>query len=261
MPSKVVLACIGTLIASIAGASELAFDTFARSFPIYASGGVGFAGPWMSGAWEGGSHLPNYSASDRSLCYRDLPSHGGSISGMVETAALDGIHRVLTTPLGAEGTTAYVSFLLRPAGKLGVGYFDGYFGLTVNGTGTSVFIGKPGAGAENQYVIETAGGAGQVPSGVPVVVGKTALLVVKAQFLAGNDALSLYVNPKPGAPEPAAAPVKSDADLGTVTSIGIYSTGSFTIDEIKVGTAYADVVSAGPGATFDDFLECVLDDF
>jgi hypothetical protein len=91
-------------------------------------------------------------------------------------------------------------------------------------------------------VLETRGGSGQVPSGASTIVGQTALLVVKAEFLSGSDVFTLYTNPKPGDPEPSTGSQKSDLDLGTVSKIGIYSTGAFTVDEIRMGTAYGDVV-------------------
>ena len=77
-------------------------------------------------------------------------------------------------------------------------------------------------------------------------MGKTALLVLKAQFLYGNDIFTLYANAVPGGPEPGSGTVKSDLDLGVVSNIGIYSTGAFTVDEIRIGTTYADVVPVNP---------------
>jgi len=92
-------------------------------------------------------------------------------------------------------------------------------------------------------VLETRGGFGQVPSGTSTDVGHTALLVVKAQFLPGNDIFTLYTNPKPsGGSEPSGGAVKSDLDLGVVSKVGIYSSGAFTVDEIRIGTSYDDVV-------------------
>jgi hypothetical protein len=65
--------------------------------------------------------------------------------------------------------------------------------------------------------------------------------VVKAQFMAGNDVFTLYTNPVPGEAEPFAGAMKSDLDLGTVSRIGIYSTGAFDVDEIRIGATYASV--------------------
>lgn len=172
---------------------------------------------------------------------------GGSVSGGA-FAAINGALRSLAGPLGASSTTVYVSFLIQPNGTLGNGVFNGFFGLTLNGSlGNDLFIGKPGDGADKQYVLETRGGVGQVASNTPAEVGKTALLVVKAEFLPGIDIFTLYTNPVPGAPEPATGVIKTDLYLGTVSTIGSYSSGAFSIDEIRIGTTYADVTPAVTG--------------
>jgi hypothetical protein len=228
-------------------AAPVAEDDFTPSFPIYANGGSGFSGPWTQGGFN--AFASGYSARAGSLCYRRLDVGGGSVSGEAFTA-INGAVRNLAQPLGTPNSTVYVSFLLRPEGTLNDGIFNGFFGLTLNGSlGNDLFIGKPGGGAPEQFVIENRGGAGQAASGVHAVVGKTALLVVKAQFLAGNDVFTLYVNPRPGHPEPVTGnAVKSDVDLGTVSKIGIYSTGAFGIDEIRIGSTFADVTPVRDGS-------------
>jgi len=51
--------------------------------------------------------------------------------------------------------------------------------------------------------------------------------------------------------------VKTDLSLGTVSRIGIYSTGAFTVDEIRIGTTYADVVPSGDHTPDPDFPGCL----
>jgi hypothetical protein len=232
------------VMSQAAGASQIAYEGFSQSFPIYANDGTGFSGPWAQGGFN--AFASGYTANEDSLFYPGLHwfSTGGSISGGA-FSAINGAIRNLAQSLGADNTTAYLSFLLRPDGTLGDGIFNGFFGVTLNGSlSNDLFIGKPGGGATGQYVLETRGGGGQVASGTSAQVGQTALLVVKAQFLPGNDTFTLYANPIPG-PEPTAGAVKSDLDLGVVSTIGIYSTGAFTIDEIRIGTTYSDVVPIG----------------
>jgi hypothetical protein len=152
----------------------------------------------------------------------------------------------------------YLSFLVQPRGTLNDGVFNGFFGLTLNGSlGNELFIGKPGGGVVDEYVLENRGGGGQVASGVPAVVGRVTLLVVKAQFQPGNDVFALYVDPTPGRPEPATPIVKTDLDLGAVPKIGLYSTGAFAVDEIRIGTAYADVVPTGDNRPDPEFPGCL----
>lgn len=231
-----------------ARASLDAYEGFRPSFPVYASGGTGFAAAWTGSG---------YTTRAKSLCYTKLQaSEGGSVAGGVageSFASFASAERNLAQPLGANGSTRYISFLIQPLSDL-----DGFsfFGLSLN----SLFVGKPGAGAVDQYVIEDGGGANQVNSGTPVVVGRTALLVVKLQFNSGPgpDVVTLYVNPTPGRPEPSSNAVKENLDLGTVSGIFIISLGaSSAIDEIRIGTTYADVVPSGGKQLDGDFLGCL----
>ena len=243
------------VLAQPALAGQLAEDSFSISFPVYASGGSGFSGPWTVGGFNAFS--AGYTQRVKSLCYPRLDTSGGSVSGDA-FGAINGTVRNLAQTLGAPNTTAYVSFLIQARGTLNDGVFNGFFGLTLNGSaGNDLFIGKPGGGALDQYVIENRGGANQIPSGLKVKVGKTELLVLKAQFMAGNDVFTLYTNPAVGKPEPTSNVVKTDVDLGTVSKIGIYSTGAFVIDEIRIGTTFADVLPIrSHGDDDDDFPGC-----
>jgi hypothetical protein len=183
-----------------------------------------------------------YVPKESSLCFARLETSGGSISAGAFNA-INGAIRNLSQPLGQANSTVYLSFLIQPQGTLNNGVFNGFFGLTLNvSLGNDLFIGKPGGGAEDQYVLEARGGAGQIPTHVQVKVGRTALLVLKAEFLAGNDVFTLYTNPTPGRPEPARGITKTDLDLGSVSRLGIYSTGAFVMDEIRIGSTYAEVV-------------------
>jgi hypothetical protein len=235
-------------------AGQIAYDGFSASFPIYANSGSGFSGPWVQG---GSSVLASgYVPAAESLCFARLETDGGSISGGA-FSSFNGAVRDLASPLGTDNTTVYVSFLVTPQGTLNEGLASGFFGLTLNGSfGDDLFIGKPGAGAQTHYVVENRGGSGQIPSGVPTVVGRAALMVVKAQFLAGRDIFTLYANPAPGGREPSGGAVKTDLDLGVVSKIGIYSTGAFSIDEIRIGTTYADVVPTHGEHSHRDYRDC-----
>jgi hypothetical protein len=234
-------------LGSAAQAAQIAHESFTPSFPVYANGGTGFAGPWRQGGFN--VSASGYVPRDRSLCHTRLDSEGGSVSGFA-VQSIHGAIRDLAQPLGAG--TVYVSFLVQPQGNLHEGIFNGFFGLTLNGSlGNELFIGKPGGGATAQYVLENRGGFGQVPTSGATLPGRTTLLVLKAQFLPGNDHFTLYVNPAVGQAEPASGAVKTDLDLGTVSRIGLYSTGAFTIDEIRIATTYAEVLASGEAPRLD----------
>jgi hypothetical protein len=229
---------VAATIVAHASSTPLAYEGFALTFPLYNTGS-GLSGAWQQGGFN--AFASGYTASETSLSFGGLQRSGGRVASTA-FQSINGTVRNLAQSIGGDNTTAYVSVLLRPEGTLNAGIFNGFFGLTLNGSlGNELFVGKPGAQATGEYVIEHRGGFGQVSSGVPTVVGQTAFLVVRADFLAGNDLFSLYVNPAPGAPEPANGVVKSDLNLGTVSRIGIYSTGAFSIDEIRIGSTYADV--------------------
>jgi hypothetical protein len=181
-----------------------------------------------------------------SLSFANLLTSGNrASSGPVN--AIAGLTRDFSSPIGAAGTTRYYSFLLRPEGTLNEGIFNGFFGLTLETPDEpELFTGKPGAEALTQYVIEDRGGAFQHPSPIPVVIGQTALLVVKAEFLDPNDRFTLYMNPIPGGPEPLVGTIKFDSNLSTVSGFTLYSTGAFSIDELRLGETFADVTPAVP---------------
>jgi len=67
------------------------------------------------------------------------------------------------------------------------------------------------------------------------------LLVVKAEFTDGMDRLTLYVNPQVGAPEPTTGIVKQDRAFGLLDSVLLYSTGAFSLDEIRIGETFQSV--------------------
>ena len=168
----------------------------------------------------------------------------------VSEPAISGIVRNFASPLGAAGTTRYVSFLMRPEGTLNTGAFNGFFGLYLNAsTGNDMFIGKPGNGPLNQFTLETRGGTMQAASGVNINAQQTYLLVVRADFTASNDRFTLYANPSVGSAEPALGTVKNDSDVGAVGGVTLYSTGAYSLDEIRVGTTFADVTPLASGAS------------
>lgn len=230
---------VATVVASQpAQAIPLAYEGFSLPLPPPFHGGGGFSGSWNN---DLSPTLQGFSWSDSTLHLNGLQASGGSVSG--DASFTFSIASRDLTPLVANFSTIYVSFLLEPRGTLNEGAAGGFFGLFLRGASGFLFAGKPGGGAVDRYVLETLGGAAQVASDVPVVVGRTVLLVVKAQFSPGNDLFTLYVDPPVKGAEPAGGIVKTDLDLGTLTALGIYSGGAFAIDEIRVGTTYADVVA------------------
>jgi len=61
------------------------------------------------------------------------------------------------------------------------------------------------------------------------------------EFKEGPDKLTLYIDPVPGSAEPVKGIVKTDLDLGITDSIFLYSRGAWSVDELRLGTTWADV--------------------
>src|SRR5262249_23757930 len=148
--STLIVLAATVIVGHRAGASQIAYDGFAPSFPIYANGGTGFSGPWTQGGFN--AFASGYTPMEDSLCYGKLQTGGGRVSGG-PFSAINGAVRTLQQPLGADHTTVYLSFLVQPLGKLGNGIFGGFFGVTLNGVGSDLFVGKPGGGASDEYVL------------------------------------------------------------------------------------------------------------
>ncbi|HEU5311591.1 MAG TPA: hypothetical protein VFV24_09085, partial [Candidatus Eisenbacteria bacterium] len=212
------------------------------------NGGLGFDGPWFPSGFNAFFH-DTYDIAEDSLHFGDLAVTGNRTESG-PTFAIAGLGRNLTVPIPADAaTTKYLGLLLRPEGTLGEGALNGFFGVYLDGNGNSdLFVGKPGSDPTGEYVIEDRGGSGQVSSGVVPVVGETVLLVVRADLQPGTDTFTLYVNPDPCGPEPASGTVKSDLDLGDVSALVIYSTGAFSLDELRLGSSFESVMRTGGSA-------------
>jgi hypothetical protein len=158
--------------------------------------------------------------------------------------------RSLGTVLGADNTSAYFSFLMRP--DAGYGF---YGGINLG----NLYVGLSG----NQTVFGLEGPTNDLSlSSTPVVQGQTVFLVIRVDFLPGNDRVSLYMNPTPGQPEPSASSaLKTDLDVGTVDSVTLNNYGGFTIDEIRVGSTFGAVTpltAVSPAPAVSGFGLCAL---
>jgi hypothetical protein len=100
-------------------------------------------------------------------------------------------------------------------------------------------IGK--SGTESDYVMQQHGGTGRVGVGLAPRVGETVFIVVKMEFRQGPDRFTLFMNPTPGEKEPAMGAVKYDLDLEFADSLILFSRCAWSVDEIRLGTTWADV--------------------
>lgn len=227
--------------------SPLVYEGFDYSPPgddlLGANGGSAFGGPWSATSLTG-----NYDIAAGSLSYPGLAISGNHVTTTSRVSGIGSILRDLNASFGQPLTTQYVSFVVRPEGTLHEGQFNGLFGLRLEtGSSGDLFVGKPGGGAIDQFVMENVGGTLQHATGTTIEVGKEYLLVLRADFTSsGNDVLTLYVNPTPGDAEPTNGTVKNDFNFGIFNEILLYGTGAYSIDEIRMGASYADVVPKRP---------------
>jgi hypothetical protein len=226
----------------LASAATIAYEGFnyqpAGSDLAGNNGGSGFSSPWTGGGFNVNSST-NYDVSATGLSYSNLQVSGGSVETLRTPSNLSGIYRDLATTFGTAGTTRYLSFLIQPTSFETADWMGIYLRNDVN---DELFIGKGGGGVTNNWVLEARGGAGQVNSGVAVMANQTYLLVLRMNFIAGADNVSLFINPdlslgEPGTPNA----VKNDKNLFTISGLNIYSRGGFRLDEIRVGDTWADV--------------------
>ncbi len=206
---------------------------------IQNAGGVGFSGPWRQGGFKV-SGSANFAVDATSLVAGGVDPSGGR-ARVAAAGAISGVQRSLAQPLRAIAggrQVHYMSFRIRPDGVLGAGAFNGFFGLTFN---DELFVGKPGGGALNEWVIEQRGGTNPVNSGRTVASGQTTLLVLKLDFRLPRRVF-LWVNPATDDVEPEKADAVHTALPATISALGLYSTGAFSFDDLRVGEAYADVV-------------------
>ena len=219
------------------------------------SSGTGFSDSWHAGTVtpnSTGNSMPDNSASymvqATSLDGGVVPAQGGRVAALAQYSLGAGVSRDLAAPIGAAGTTVYMSMLLRADGTLNEGASNGFFGLVLNASTTTpsssqdLFIGKTGSG---YFGLEDRGGNNSHLSSTAAAIGVSNFLVVKAEFSAAGtpDTFTLYLNPT--ATSLGTGVVKQDSNLGMVNSLTIFSTGAFSMDELRIGTTLGDVVPAG----------------
>lgn len=235
------------LVPAVARAGLIAQESFAYTPGadlVGANGGSGFAGPWAPGGFNAGI-ATNYDVAAGSLtpstpALAGLPTAGNHVTTVAQNL-IAGVTRAFSNPLATPGVY-YVSMLIRPEGTVGEGAFNGFMGLYLDGSTNDVFFGKPGV--SSQWAVEARGGGQGSLSNHTAISGRTDLLVLRANLQAGADQFTLWVNRALGGADPASSDAFISFDIGDVSGLVLYSTGAFSVDEIRVGTTYADVAPA-----------------
>jgi len=223
------------VLAPLAAASPIAFEAF-----DYAPGQLGTAsgGSGWTTSWAGGS--TNVTA----------PGLVGSGVGSASTNKLttnndnNGAFRSVSSQ-GADGTTVWLRYLTSGTGAP---VAAGYAGVSLfAGNVENLFTGK----RSNQTTlgVERSGQANGGGDSTVTADTATHLLVYRIDFgggtTAGNEKVTMYIDPAPGAaPNVAPSVTLPDVTNFTFDRVRIQSgNGSnFNVDEVALGTTYADVV-------------------
>jgi hypothetical protein len=238
LASTIGLALAGTVHAGLL--TYEGFDYPSSSSLNEQSGGTGWDANW--GAFLGGT-------GDHTVASSTLHDPSNTLQTSANRTTTGGAFAgryPLLPGYGAAGSSVYYSILIRPESTPDT---DDYYGLQLfsNNGGTDLFIGK--GGSAMTYRLE--GNSTSSDSALSATLGQTVLLVARIDFNpSGNvsdpETFRLYVNPLPGASEPATADATLSFNLGSQNGLALNSGNgsSVSFDEIRIGTDYASVVPA-----------------
>ncbi len=216
---------------------------------------------WVSHGGAAGQITPSPTASDdgNSLSFSGFQASVGNRILLVAGNNQD-VNKALT---GITGT-GYYSLLLKVTNTTGMNASGDYFaGFGINNLSSlttfaaRLFV-KPGSVA-NTFKLGiqnyTGGTPTQTYGAADYPVGTTVLVVVKFNTTTSPYTASLFVNPVPGAAEPASIASNNSGTTTNFTTFGSLflrqggslpsTTGNLEIDEIRAGSTWASVTPTG----------------
>ncbi|MDB6067603.1 MAG: Fibronectin type domain protein [Pedosphaera sp.] len=245
---KKIIACLALVaMVGIAKASIIAYEPFNYTSGTFANNtpatGTGLTGNWTCGG--AGTIGTGLTYSGLTVANNALSS-GGSRQFVS-----------LSTPLSSG--TKWISFILKASGNMG-GNIDGVFFPNANSTCLWFGYGLgPFSGTQGQLGLGSMTTAGNAALGATSLkqVGlgtyaNSTLIVLKIDFDTSgvNDTVTVYVNPVANAAAPGVTAVGTNStfDVGTISKIGLNVQGgaTITVDEIRIGDTYGDVVAFVP---------------
>ena len=239
----------------------LSLNAFAQAFESFNFTGSANANGWAthSGTAAQVVAITTPSGSGNSLTYPGLQASAGNRIELNSAWSED-----INKPVVIPGTTGYFSFLMNVLNTTGLTAAGNYFiGFAASAGTTNVTIFFPrlyiklGA-TPNTFqlgILNTSGGTVSISyAPTEYALNTTLFVVAKATSTAVGSPItaSLWVNPIPGAAEPAAV-VTNSSGTSNWAATGIQSiylrqaagTGNYEIDEIRAGETWASVT---PGA-------------
>ncbi len=215
----------------------------------YGTGNLGTAG--ASGGWTSSNSGVTITTNSLDGTALGLPA---STSNKVTTTTSSSSGTYNQFSAGIKINSVYYSFLLRVNSTAGLdGTGKVITGLLRNGSASSyyndVWLRLDGA---NFDIGLSKLRNGTTWYGTPLTVGNSYLIVTKYQFgpASGDDIVSLWINPSTGVTNEPAANVSFSAggDGNNSTGIGrcyLYGGCSVDLDEVRIGTNWADVTPSG----------------
>ena len=217
------------------------------------SGGTGWLGPWTAGS--------TVVVAAGSLNYPGLTSSGNRSVFSTNNYASSGATRRIG--MGADGTTLWLSFLMRTDGIT-----DGLDGYLLFGPSTGNYL-RVGKIDSDSFWSVRRDGTADIASTTPIVAGTTALFVMRFDFNAdpnADDTVSLYIDPTSGAAPGAPVATYSNNNFssfftsmswggGMNTFNATPGLGSICLDGFRSGDSYAAVA---PTATVPEGTSAAL---
>jgi hypothetical protein len=234
----------------------IGFQGFTQAFESFNFTGAANANGWATQSGTAGElmAITTPSTTGNSLSYSGLQASAGNRINLTSTGTED-INKVFVP----TGTTAYMSFLLNVQNTTGLTttgtYFTGFGGTS--GAVVSIYFPRiyvklgTTPGTFQVGILNTSGGV-ITPSFVSTEypTGTTLFIVAKTNSTAVGGVInsSLWVNPIPGAAEPAALATNSSGTspwpangVQSVILRQAAGTGNLEIDEIRAGETWASV--------------------
>lgn len=219
-------ALVPAMVVSAAPIASEPFDYSAGALGT-SSGGTGWTGSWAGGSTN--------------VTSPGLTSSGiGAGNKLTTNNDNNGAFRSLASQ-GTDGTTVWLGYLANGTGSAAAGYA----GVSLfAGASENLFTGK--RTSQTVWGLQRSGGS----SGDSTIAADstTHFLVFQIEFgagtTAGNERVTMYVDPTPGvAPNVAPAVTLTDVTSFTFDRVRIQSgNGSaFSVDEVRIGTTFADV--------------------
>jgi hypothetical protein len=203
------------------------------------------------GAWSAGtgySMLNDDALGDGGTSSLQYPGLIDAQGGRVIPAG--DIDYYLDTPITGEGSTVYLSLLLKPM-EIASGYFL-YFDTEGSVQSQLGRLRGEDSGGQQRLGVSLRGSGGTAWADKTVALGETVFVVMKLTMVPGsdNDTVEIWINPAVGQPEPPADGISSvdpGNDVDPEVGIGGFETrdqGVHEIDEIRFGTTWDDVVGS-----------------